>query len=298
MSAAASLKSRIREVDRLVQAKDLVTKCLRLVTLPDVYLRAKSVLDDPDSGAVDMARAIAHDPGMAARLLRIANSAFFGFAAKIDSIPRAVSLLGTQQIHDLVLATSLASTFKGVRSEVMDMDKFWHDSVYRAVAAKLLAAHCNVLDAERLFVAGLLADIGHLLMYGQIPEQAQAAAQAAAAECRPLQRVEQELLGFNYADVGGELLAAWRLPDSLEQTVRHHAEPAHATDFALETCIVHIATALNAMTVNAEDEAIDGGAAHLTGCDERLLAELAEEVDRQVADTVALIFSSPHRKSA
>lgn len=282
-----------------MKAQDLISKSLKLVTLPDVYLRAKAVLDDPDSSAQDMARAIEYDPAMTARLLRIANSAFFGFAASVETVSRAVSLLGNQQIHDLVLATSLANVFKGVNPAVMDMDKFWHDSVYRAVAAKLLAAHCNVLDAERLFVAGLLADIGHLLMFGQIPEQTQAAAQTAVAAHRRLYRVEREVIGFDYAEVGGELLAAWRLPESLQQTVRHHAEPARAEEFELETAIVHVADALNAMAANAQSEpVIDGGAAHLTGCDERLVGELAEEVDRQVADTVALIFSSPHRKSA
>ena len=91
-----------------MNAHDLVTGNLRLTTLPDVYLKVKAVVDDPDAGVADMVQAIEHDPGITARLLRIANSAFFGFAAKVETVSRAVSLLGTQQIHDLVLATSLA----------------------------------------------------------------------------------------------------------------------------------------------------------------------------------------------
>lgn len=275
-----------------MNARELVAGNLRLASLPDVYINVKAVLDDPDSSVVDMVRAIEHDPGITARLLRIANSAFFGFAAKVDTVSRAVSLLGTQQIHDLVLATSLASVFKGVPPELVDMDAFWHRSIYRAVAAKLLAGHCNVLDAERLFVAGLLSDIGHLILYQVVPHEAQAALQEALQSDRPLQAVEREHLGYDFAEVGSELLAAWNLPGSLVEIVRHHITPARAREFELETAIVHIAAQV-ARASERSDEAmqLDAAALRITGLSEAVLEGLVEQVDKQVAEAVALIFS-------
>ena len=163
-----------------MKAKDLVTDSLQLVTLPDVYLRVKGVLDDPESCAADMARAIETDPAMTARLLRLANSPFFGFAANVDTTARAVSLLGTLQIHDLLLATSVSTMFSGVRSDVLNVADFWEESVRRGVASKLLATHCNLLDGERIFLAGLLAHIGKMVIAILAPGFLQEAAAAAA----------------------------------------------------------------------------------------------------------------------
>lgn len=95
----------------MASAEELVASTLKLVTLPAVYLRAKKVIDDPDSTLGDLAEVIGQDPAITVRLLRIANSAFFGFAARIDTVVRAVNILGMQQVHDLLLATSVSTTF-------------------------------------------------------------------------------------------------------------------------------------------------------------------------------------------
>ncbi|MDH3452740.1 MAG: HDOD domain-containing protein, partial [Gammaproteobacteria bacterium] len=219
-------------------------------------------------------------------------SAFFGFAAKVDTVSRAVSLLGTQQIHDLVLATSLASVFKSGPGHAIDIDAFWHRSVYRAVAAKLLAGHCNVLDAERLFVAGLLSDIGHLVMYLVIADEAEEARRESLQSARLLQVVERERLGFDCAEVGSELLAAWNLPDSLVTIVRHHLEPTQADDFALETAIVHIASHIAQAAENSELQIrFNPAAIRIVGLSDAVIESLAEQVDSQVAEAVALIFT-------
>ena len=281
-----------------MNAQDLVTGNLRLTTLPDVYLKVKAVLDDPSAGVPDMVQAIEHDPGITARLLRIANSAFFGFAAKVETVSRAVSLLGTQQIHDLVLATSLASVFKSGPNRVINMDVFWHRSMFRAVAAKLLAGHCNVLDAERLFVAGLLSDIGHLVMYQAIAEEAEEARRESLQAERPLQVVERERLGFDYAEVGSELLRAWNLPASLVTIVRHHIEPAQADDFTLETAIVHIAAHIARTTEDAKPPfALHPAAMHVVALPQELVDGLGGQVAAQVAEAVALIFSERRNRA-
>ena len=162
-----------------------VTAGAKLISLPDIYLRLRSVLDDPDFSMSEVADVISRDPGMTARLLRLVNSAYFGLAAKIETVTRATSLLGTQQVHDLVLATSVADTFEGMSSEVMDMQRFWRRSIHCGILSRQLANKCNVLDSERLFVAGLLRDIGHLVMYQTIPLQSQQAMEQSARTARP-----------------------------------------------------------------------------------------------------------------
>ena len=102
-------------------ALERLGEATRLFSLPDIYFKLKSVLDDPDFAMDDVADVMASDPGMTARLLKLVNSPFFGIEARIDTVPRAVNMLGTQQIHDLVLATSVTEAFAGISTDIMDM---------------------------------------------------------------------------------------------------------------------------------------------------------------------------------
>ncbi len=281
-------------------AHELVNSAVRLISLPDVYLRVKALLDDPNSSSADVAKAIAQDPGLTARLLRIANSAFFGFAAKIETVSRAITMLGTQQLHDLVLATSVARAFSGMSCEIMNVDLFWRDSVYCGVVSRLLATRCNVLDSERLFVEGLLRDIGHLIMYQKIPKLTQQALIRSQQAEKVLFRVERGLIGFDYAQVGGELMRAWGLPSSLQQTVQYHPEPAKGREFPLETCIVHIASHIT--TAAAQNDPIssatlpvDPEAWRITGLAQDIVEPITQEADQQLAETVDLIFPKNER---
>jgi len=277
-------------------AKKLVDGSLDLVTLPEVYLRVKDVLEDPHSSAADMAKAIQIDPAATARLLRMANSPFFGFAAQVEQVSRAVSLLGTMQVHDLVLATSVAASFSGIQSDVLDIATFWRDSVRRAVAAKLIATRCNVLDGERVFVAGLLSHIGEMVLALKIPEMADRAATSAENRRLPLHIVQREMLGMDYAAVGGELLRVWHLPESFEETARHHIEPANATTYPLETAIIHIADHIARDAEHEEFDPLDVAVFDEMPLDRSVLDEIVAELEPQVADVMALLF--PMRKSA
>ncbi|QYZ65789.1 MAG: HDOD domain-containing protein [Gammaproteobacteria bacterium (ex Lamellibrachia satsuma)] len=142
-----------------------ISKSIKLISLPDIYLRLKSVLEDPNYTMESVAWAINHDPAITVRLLRIVNSAYFGLATQIDSVSRAVNLLGAQGVHDLVLAASVAQSFTNISNEVMDMERFWRTSVVCAITSRELASLCSSSDGERLFVCGLLHDIGHLVSH-------------------------------------------------------------------------------------------------------------------------------------
>jgi len=228
-------------------AADLVASVKTLLTLPDVYLRVKAVVDDPTSYITDLVNAISVDPGITARLLRLVNSAYFNLGAPVDNVRQAVHLMGMKPVHDLVLATALASTFSQTDNKALDMRAFWVESVRCAVYARLLAGCCSMKDCERLFVAGLLSHIGHQIMYLRLPGQTGEASRKALATGVALANVESEMLGFSYADVGGELMHTWDMPDSLIEAVRDHVEPDSSARFAMDTAIVHIADALTRM---------------------------------------------------
>lgn len=276
-------------------AWDKVTENARLISLPEVYFRLRTVMDDASFCMGDVTEVISHDPAMTARLLHLVNSAYFGLAAKIDTVNRAVSMLGTQQIHDLVLAVSVAETFEDVSGDVMDMKSFWRKSVECAITCRELAVMCNVLDKERVFVAGLLRDIGHLIMYQSIPIQTKQAFEQSRKQGVPLFKVERVIVGIDYAKVGGTLMRQWNLPRSLWESAEFHIEPAMAKEYPFLTALVHMGAAIaDAMQGDrdAEDgfKVIDHYAWQITGLSSEQCADIPGKVDEQLAAVMNLIF--------
>ncbi|MDJ0806946.1 MAG: HDOD domain-containing protein [Gammaproteobacteria bacterium] len=274
-----------------------VTANAKLISLPDVYFRLRDVLNDPEYCMGDVADVISHDPAMTTRLLRLVNSAYFGLAAKIDTVNRAVSMLGTQQVHDLVLAASVAQTFDGMSNQVMDMSRYWQKSVYCAIDCKELAVKCNVLDGERLFVAGLLRDIGHLIMFQSVPVQIQLAMEHSRNQGVPLFKVERVLLGIDYAKVGGSLMRQWNLPRSLWEPTEFHVEPLVAQEYPLLTALVHIAAIITDAVQDEQDfkpylARVTTGVWQASGLTEEQCLDVPEKVDQQFSTVMNLIFPS------
>jgi HD-like signal output (HDOD) protein len=273
-----------------------VTADAQLLTLPAVYLRLREVLDDPDYAISDIEDVISSDPAIATRLLRQVNSPYFGLALKIETISRAVRILGSQQLHDLVLATSVAQTFSGIPVGVMDMHAFWTRSVFCAAAARLLAVNCNILDSERLFVAGLLRDIGHLVMYQSIPDESTAALLRARADRTPLHEVERDVIGFDYAQLGGALLHEWGLPQGLWEPVQLQLTPEQSAAHYPVASIVHLAGVLSDIgqteeaAVDALVSLVDPFVWQATGLTPEQCAVVHEEVERQLDGVMFLIF--------
>lgn len=277
-------------------AKDLVNHSIKLISLPDAYLRLKSVIDAPNSSMADVAQVISQDPSLTARLLKMVNSPFYGFASKIDTISRAINMLGTRQVHDLALATTVVNSFSGFTNDSFNIYDYWMNSVYCAASARLLAFYCDGIDTERPFVAGLLHDIGHLVMYQQIPEQTRDALDMAEDEKMKLYQAEREVLGFDYAEVGAELMDKLDLPESLKQVTRYQLEPEKAKDkFKLETTIVHIATEITEAAIAdkevTEDLEVAENSWSITGLSPDVLPRVKEEADQQWQMSMDLIFT-------
>ncbi len=234
-------------------AQELAHRTTELVTLPAIYHRVKQVFDDPEGSVLDLAKVVVADPGITMRVLRVVNSVFYGFPGKVETMSRAVSVLGMQQVHDIVLATTVTAVFSGMRPERMDVGRFWRASAMRGLLARAAAKSCGLLDAERLFVGGMLADIGHMVMYMHVPQLAEQALAESRASGVPPEVTERALIGCDYAEVGEALLREWRLPTSFAIAIGAQIDPSRGAPHEFEACLLHLARC----TVGYDAELLD-----------------------------------------
>ncbi len=232
-----------------------VVRSAQLISLPDLYFQLKELIDSPDYTMAEVAIMVGRDPAMSTRFLRFVNNPLNRRACRIETVSHAVSLLGIRQVHDIVLGASVAEAFKGINNNVMNRSKFWHLSFYCAVLTKQLAMACDALESDRLFLAGLLHDLGHLFMYIAIPDECQQVMETSRQRNQPLYLTEREVLGFDYAAIGAHMMEQWGLPESLHDMVRFHPEPHRSADYAEEAGLLH----LGALLVRADLEDADFG---------------------------------------
>jgi putative nucleotidyltransferase with HDIG domain len=229
-----------------------------LVSLPGVGMRVNEMVSDPACSASDIGKVISQDPALTARLLRIANSPAYGLSTQVDTVSRAVAVIGIKRIRDLVLATSTINAFEGIPNELVTMENFWRHSLYCGLAAHLLAEQRKMKNAETLFIAGLLHDIGQLVIFRKAPQEAKQALLLSieGPDELALHKTEQQILGFDHAQVGAELLRHWHFPDLLVECVEFHHAPGQAQKFPVETALVHIA---NSIATLAEINSVSEG---------------------------------------
>jgi putative nucleotidyltransferase with HDIG domain len=227
-----------------------------LVTLPDVFIRINQLVENPDSTTDEIAQTVSQDPAFTVRLLRVANSPFYGFSSTIDTVSKAVSIIGTSQIRNLALSTAVANSFSGLSNKLVSMDNFWRHSLYCGLAARKLAKLAGKCDAEAVFTAGLLHDIGELVLFNRMPEQAKEVLLMVldSADELPMYQAEQQTMGFDHAQIGGELARQWKLPLLLQECIACHHDIPAAQRYPRETAMVHIA---NILALMAEVQTLD-----------------------------------------
>ena len=195
---------------------------MALVSLPHIFTEINRVISDPRSSAVHVADVISKDPNLTARLLRIVNSAFYGFPSKIDTISRAVTILGSKELSTLALGTSVLNIFNDIPADLVDMKSFWEHSVACGIAARMIGSYKNIANTERLFVAGLLHDIGRIIIYKYLPSEGREMLLYAQQTDCLLRSAEMEVLGFDHGQIGAMLMQKWKLPVILEQALGYH----------------------------------------------------------------------------
>ena len=236
----------------LIDIHDLVNENEPLASLPNTFYKLREVVADPTCDFDDIAEIISIDPSLTLRLLKIVNSAFYGFRGEIDTVTHALGVVGTEQLMQLVLATTVVGQFKGV--DMIDMEYFWKHSVACGLSARAIHQAREEYDGERLFVAGLLHDIGRLVMCLKVPDQLRVVLDFAKKSGDRWHKAEAKYFGFDHGAVGWALLRAWNLPKSLQEAVAHHHFPASAQNFPLEAAIIHLADKISHQVIAEPDD--------------------------------------------
>ena len=213
---------------------------IKLPEIPSIVFELNEVIADPVASADDIAQVVNKSPSLAVLLLKIVNSPFYGFPAQIDTITRAVAIIGTKEISSLALGICTITMFKNIPRHIIDMPSFLKHSLACGIVARIVAAHKNILQTEQLFVAGLLHDLGRLVVYQYYPDQATHLLNRSLAGDQPLYEVEREYLGCHHTDIGQHLLQQWKLPITLENILFYHHCPSQA-DNQMQAAIVHLA---------------------------------------------------------
>ncbi|RKZ12664.1 hypothetical protein DRQ50_11605 [bacterium] len=207
-------------------AADILHQSGDLPAMPKAALHILSVIEDPRTTATRLERAVAMDQALTAKILRIANSPFYGAVREIKTVSEAIVRLGFVTIRNWTLVTATKSVFLGSGAGLL-FQKIWRQSVMSAMASQLVAQAVRKADPETVFVGGLMQNIGQLVLARSHPELFQQVLTVSAEEGLPYYVVEQELLGFDHGDLGALLIKEWNLSEDLEQAVRWHHRLDH-----------------------------------------------------------------------
>jgi len=209
-----------------------------IFVLSDSFIRIKELIDDESSTIDDISDVIIVDPALTGTILKLANSSFFNYPGKIDTISKAVLVLGITEVYNLVIAYFTTQAFKSINAEQDYLDSFWEKSVDCALLIKFFGCSLNVPNAERLFILGILHNLGELIVK-QISADKIAECQNGENACLPW-NMQRDVLGFTFGECGAELLKLWQLPYNIVAPIRNQDED----DFGLintETQLLYIA---------------------------------------------------------
>lgn len=224
--------------------KEVISSIGTLPSLPETYARLQQVLRDPDGSLADVAAVIEQDLAMSAKVLQLVNSAFFGLFRHIESPGRAVNLLGLDTIKALVLGVGVFTDMKTVSSKIFNVKALWAHSMATAAFAKEIAIQetDDRVLIDHTFVAGLLHDVGKLLLFCRMPEEYEQAMHLATGSSCSLLEAEQEIFGLSHGDVGGYLIGLWGLPGPVVEAITfHHRLHSYPDPGFGPALIVHVA---------------------------------------------------------
>ncbi len=223
----------------IVEIQELFDGEIEIPTLPEVYYDFKEAMEDPDGSFDEISEIISIDTGLSLRLLKIVNSAFYAFPSQIETISHAISVVGLEQLNNLVLSTVVIDRFKNIPDSVINMESFWKHSIACGLAARTIASLRKEVNTERFFVAGMLHDIGRLVLALSAPFSILSVFMRCKAEEISLNEAEKAILGFSHTDVGQRLLKDWKLPVFHQKVVGNHHQSDSSLD--LESGILNIA---------------------------------------------------------
>ncbi len=270
---------------KLAMAVSMLRHIESLPALPGTVNRVREVIYGNDGSAAQVAEAISGDPAIAAKVLRVANSAAYGFSHKVDSVQLAVSLLGLVETYSVVISSAIINVFD--KSRTFDYMAFWLESQMCARVARALSKFLELKNQSGVFSAGLLHDIGRVALVQIVPKHYERVSPGLTG--LDLVKAEDEVLGLTHTEAGYELALHWGLPPELAECIRFHHAPQHASEERRSiAAIINVADAV-ACAYSRLGEALD---LDLAECETALrfldlkeseVAEVAASVPRPAA---------------
>lgn len=208
-------------------ATDYADQAGDVFVLSDSFIRIKELIDDESSTIDDINDVIILDPALSGAILKLANSSFFNYPGKIDTISKAVLVLGITEVYNLVIAYFTTQAFKSIEAEQSFLDRFWEESVDCALLVKFIGCSLNIPNAERLFILGILHNLGELIVKQISPEKITECETTKSSELS--WNTQRDVLGFTFGECSAEMLKLWQLPYNLVSPIRNQDE----ADFSL-----------------------------------------------------------------
>jgi diguanylate cyclase (GGDEF)-like protein len=199
----------------------LISEKIRLPSPPVIAIKILELVRKDDFSFRDIAQIIETDPALVAKILKLANSPYYGLTRKVNNIEMAVSILGTHAVKNIALSFVICAELKSNEDKGFDFDLFWRRAITAAVAAELTASLVG-LKSQDIFVTALLQDIGIIALHASCPGEYQLAMKENLASQKPLYIIERRFFGFDHQELGAELLSNWRLPEEIYIPIRHH----------------------------------------------------------------------------
>ncbi len=282
------------KVNNMPSMQQLINSTSTLCSPPLVYQRLDEAINHPRTTMQQIARIIAEDQGLTARLLKLANSPLFGFS-RVDSIQRAVTLLGTREIRDLALAITLVKNLRGIGiDDEQRLKNHWRHSISCAVVARNVAFYLREPSVERFFVAGILHNIGWLILSLRLPQEAKTAFNRATTSDLSLHLIEQEMFGFDHAALGSLLLEHWNVPTTITRIVAWHHQPSRTHVCGKDAGVIHLADLIcQALGWGTDSDVpmtpLDAGAWDLLAIPVKALDTIISQSEPQLMDIIKIL---------
>ncbi len=257
---------------------------ISLPSLPEVVLRINAAIEDTSVGAAQMGRIAAEDPAITARVLRLANSPFYGLREPVTSAERAVTVIGARALRNVAMQCSIVRRYEHLRDiPDFDLDELWRHLVLTAQLAQSIGAAArqrSELAPDDLYACGLLHDVGKVVILDALTDEYLECIRIARRTGSQLHDAERRVFGFSHVEVGALLAAQWQLPEKVAQAIEFHHGPTHAIHEHPHVGVVAIADQL---AYRAGSETFDSAVLRLAKVAERCLG-IAPEVFSALAE--------------
>ncbi|MBI5363742.1 MAG: HDOD domain-containing protein [Planctomycetes bacterium] len=277
-----------------LRARQLLSnKNITIPTLPAVVQKVQRMLEDPNTGAKEIGKLVASDAPIAAKVLKIANSAYYGLRERCLAPEHASAVLGVRVLRNVVTQAAVISKYDHLKGSVFDLTGLWKHSILVAQSCNFLGKRCKAmigLSADELYVCGLLHDLGQVVLLDCMQKDYLDVVAYAREKNLPLHAAEQERLGFGHTDVGNIVAQQWGLPAQVGTAIlNHHASPDVLASDPVASLVANVNLVVHRVVegnLGAAATVIDANTIHQLGLRPTDVTELVEFVDKAKASVV------------